>query len=181
MTRIFIALTPDNNFNNEIINLKQGLKKEMIKEAQVTWAKDKHHHITINFNGYMEPEQIEEMYVKFEEIEVMGSILNLEITGINYFPNENGQVIVANVTLSSQLQKLQQQVKTLVAQIGFDTQLKAFRPHITLARFKDKNRPIRELKSLEEPLKATFISLDVYESASSKGKVSHRLIKEFKF
>ena len=181
MSRIFIALTPDNIFNSEIISLKQSLKKELVKEAQVTWANDKHHHITINFNGHMEPEQIEEMYLKFEEIEVIGSILNLEITGTNYFPNENGQVIVANVNSSSQLQKLQQQVQTLVAQIGFDTQLKSFRPHITLGRFKEKNRPIRELKSLEEPLKATFNSLDVYESTSTKGKVNHKLIKEFKF
>ena len=129
----------------------------------------------------MEPEQIEEMYTKFEEIEIMGGVLNLEVTGISYFPNENGQVIVANVNLSPQLQKLQQQVQTLVAQIGFDTELKAFRPHITLARFKDKNRPLRELKSFEEPSKAVFNSLDVYESISKKGKAKHQLIRKFKF
>ena len=181
MSRIFIALTPDGNFNKEIINLKHSLKKELIKGAEIAWSDDKHHHITINFNGYMEPEQIEEMYTKFEEIEIMGGVLNLEITGISYFPNENGQVIVANVNLSSQLQKLQQQVKTLVAQIGFDTELKGFRPHITLARFKDKNRPLRELKSFEDPFKASFSSLDVYESISNKGKAKHNLIKKFKF
>ena len=93
MSRIFIALTPDGNFNKEIINLKHSLKKELIKGAEIAWSDDKHHHITINFNGYMEPEQIEEMYTKFEEIEIMGGVLNLEITGISYFPNENGQVM----------------------------------------------------------------------------------------
>ena len=80
MSRIFIALTPDGNFNKEIINLKHSLKKELIKGAEIAWSDDKHHHITINFNGYMEPEQIEEMYTKFEEIEIMGGVLNIEIS-----------------------------------------------------------------------------------------------------
>ena len=51
MSRIFIALTPDGNFNKEIINLKHSLRKELIKGAEIKWSDDKHHHITINFNG----------------------------------------------------------------------------------------------------------------------------------
>ena len=39
----------------------------------------------------------------------------------------------------------------------------------------------RELKNFEDPLKASFNSLDVYESISNKGKAKHKLIKKFKF
>ena len=125
MSRIFIALTPDQDLNQEIVKFKLDLKKELLKGAQVTWSNDNHHHITINFNGYMEPEQIEEMYSKFEAINILGSSINLEITGISYFPNDNGKVVIANIGLSTQLQKLQLQVQNLVSQIGFDTDLKA--------------------------------------------------------
>ena len=35
MSRIFIALTPDENFNKEIIDLKHSLRKELIKGAEI--------------------------------------------------------------------------------------------------------------------------------------------------
>ena len=76
----------------------------------------------------MEPEQIEEMYSNLEEIEVLGAAIRLEITGVSYFPNENSQVLVANISIPTQLQKLRSQVQALVSQIGFDTNQKGYRP-----------------------------------------------------
>ena len=37
------------------------------------------------------------------------------------------------------------------------------------------------LSTPEEPSKAVFNSLDVYESISKKGKAKHQLIRKFKF
>ena len=61
----------------------------------------------------------------------------LEVSHISYFPNDNGQVLVANITVSQRMQKLYANVREIVAKIGLGMDLRSFKPHITLARFKE--------------------------------------------
>ena len=180
MSRIFIALTPNPEFNKVICQLKEDQKKFLIRNHKVNWSKDNQHHITINFIGSMEPEQREEMFTDLENRSVFKN-LPVEIDSISYFPNESGQVLVANITLTSRLQKLFNEVGRVVARIGFGMTLRTFRPHITLARFKDKNRPFQQIIELEEPLNSVIEKLDVYESSFRSGKTLHTLIKTYSF
>ena len=180
MSRIFIALTPKPKFNKVICELKEDQKKFLIRNHKVNWSKDTQHHITINFIGSMEPEQKKEM---FDNLENRSAFKNLpiEIDSLSYFPNENGQVLVANITLSSRLQKLFDQIEKVTARIGFGMALRTFRPHITLARFKDKNRPFSQIIELDEPVNSVIESLDVYESSFKSGKTLHSLIQTYSF
>ena len=180
MSRIFIALTPKPKFNKVICELKEDQKRFLIRNHKVNWSKDNQHHITINFIGSMEPEQREEMFTDLENRSVFKN-LPVEIDSISYFPNESGQVLVANITLTSRLQKLFNEVERVVARIGFGMALRTFRPHITLARFKDKNRPFQQIIELEEPLNSVIEKLDVYESSFRSGKTLHTLIKTYSF
>ena len=180
MSRIFIALTPEPEFNKVICALKEDQKKFLIRNHKVNWSKDNQHHITINFIGTMEPEQKEEMFADLENRSVFKN-LPIEIDSLSYFPNENGQVLVANITLTPRLQKLFNEVERVVAKIGFGMALRTFRPHITLARFKDKNRPFSQIIELEEPINSTMESVDVYESSFKSGKTLHTLIKRYSF
>ena len=107
--------------------------------------------------------------------------LPIEIDSLSYFPNENGQVLLANISLTPRLQKLFNEVEAIVARIGFGMALKTFRPHITLARFKDKSRPFSQLIELDAPINSTMDSLDVYESSFDSGKTLHSLIKSYNF
>ena len=178
MSRIFIALTPKDLFNKDILVLKENQKKLIQKGVNVNWTNSINHHITLNFVGSMEPEQQEEM---FESLEVLSSLneIPIELTHLSYFPNENGQVLVANINLSKKLKKIFDKVEEIVARIGFGMTLKTFRPHITLARFKEKNRPFSELVQLEEPIIHSVNTLDVYKSDFDSGKTIHSLIKQY--
>ena len=178
MSRIFIALTPNPEFNKIICELKEDQKKFLIRNHKVNWSKDNQHHITINFIGSMEPEQKEEMFNILDSRPPFKS-LPIEINNLSYFPNENGQVLVANISLTPRLQKLYDQVEEVVARIGFGMALRSYKPHITLARFKEKNRPFSELLLLEEPISFACNSLDVYESSFKGGKTIHSLIKSY--
>ena len=180
MARIFIALTPKPELNTIISALKNDQKKLLHKKAKVNWSKDSQHHITLNFIGSMEPEQKEEMFNDLDQRPPFKN-LSIEIDSLRYFPNENGQVLVANISLAPRLQKLFNEVEAIVARIGFGMALKTFRPHITLARFKDKNRPFSQLIELDTPIKSTMDSLDVYESSFNSGKTLHSLIKSYDF
>ena len=180
MSRIFIALTPKSEFNKVICELKEEQKKFLIRNHKVNWSQNNQHHITINFIGSMEPEQKEEM---FNNLETRSSFKNLpiEIDSLGYFPNENGQVLVANIALTPRLQKLFNEVEKVVARIGFGMALRTFKPHITLARFKDKNRPFSQIIGLEDPVNSVIEALDVYESSFESGKTLHTLIQTYSF
>ena len=180
MSRLFIALTPKHEFNKVICELKEDQKNFLIRNHKVTWSKDNQHHITINFIGSMEPEQREELFADLENRSTFKN-LPIEIDSLSYFPNENGQVLVANITLTPRLQKLFTEVERVVARIGFGMALRTFRPHITLARFKDKNRPFSQIIELEEPINSVIGELDVYESSFKSGKTLHTLIQTYSF
>ena len=86
MARIFLALTPDKDLNDQIIGLKKDLKNNVLSDADISWQKNSDHHLTLNFVGSMEPEQIEEMYKVLTEINFM-SHLQDDISHVNIFPN----------------------------------------------------------------------------------------------
>lgn len=180
MARIFIALTPKPELNKIISALKNDQGKLLYKKAKVNWSRSNQHHITLNFIGSMEPEQKEEMFRDLDQRPPFKN-LPIEISSLSYFPNENGQVLVANISLTPRLQKLFNEIEAIVARIGFGMALKTFRPHITLARFKDKNRPFSGLIELDDSISSTMDSLDVYESSFDSGKTLHSLIKSYNF
>jgi len=181
MARIFLALTPDKDLNDQIIELKKELKNNVLSEAEISWRKNTEHHLTINFVGSMEPEQVEEMYQGLTEINFM-SHLQIEITSVNFFPNEDSQLLVAIVKPTNQILKVFERINEVVTRIGFGSSLKTYRPHITLGRFKDKDRPQFFFEDFADiQISSRLNKLDVYESEFDQGKTNYQLLKSFEF
>ena len=181
MARIFLALTPDKDLNDQIIELKKDLKNNVLSEADISWQKNSDHHLTLNFVGSMEPEQIEEMYQGLAEINFMSHI-KIDITNVSFFPNEDSQLLVAIVKPTNQILKVFERIDKVVTRIGFGSSLKAYRPHITLGRFKDKDRPQYSFEDFGEIQISSRVSkLDVYESEFDQGKTNFQLLKSFEF
>ena len=181
MARIFLALTPNKDLNDQIIELKKELKNTVLSEADINWQKNSDHHLTINFVGAMEPEQIEEMYVGIEQINFM-SHLQIDISAVSFFPNEESQLLVALARPTNQLQKIFERVDEVVTRIGFGSSLKTYRPHITLGRFKDKTRPQYSFEEFSEiNISSRINMLDVYESEFDQGRTNYSLLKSFEF
>ena len=181
MARIFLALTPDKDLNDQIIKLKKDLKNNVLSEADISWKKNDDHHLTLNFVGSMEPEQIEEMYQGLTEINFM-SHLQIQITNVNFFPNEDSQLLVAIIKPTNQILKLFERIDEVVTRIGFGSSLKTYRPHITLGRFKDKDRPQYSFEDFGEiQISSRVCKLDVYESEFDQGKTNFQLLKSFEF
>jgi 2'-5' RNA ligase len=181
MARIFLALTPNKDLNDQIIELKKELKNTVLSEADINWQKNSDHHLTINFVGAMEPEQIEEMYVGIEQINFM-SHLQIDVSAVSFFPNEDSQLLVALVNPTNQLQKIFERIDEVVTRIGFGSSLKTFRPHITLGRFKDKGRPQYSFEEFSDiNITSRINMLDVYESEFDQGRTNYSLLKSFEF
>ena len=181
MARIFLALTPNKDLNDQIIELKKELKNTVLSEADINWQKNSDHHLTINFVGSMEPEQLEEMYVGIEQINFM-SHLQIDLSAVSFFPNEESQLLVALAKPTNQLQKIFERVDEVVTRIGFGSSLKTYRPHITLGRFKDKSRPQYSFEEFSEiNISSRINMLDVYESEFDQGRTNYSLLKSFEF
>ena len=181
MARIFLALTPNKDLNDQIIELKKELKNTVLSEADINWQKNNDHHLTINFVGSMEPEQLEEMYVGIEQINFM-SHLQIDLSAVSFFPNEESQLLVALARPTNQLQKIFERVDEVVTRIGFGSSLKTYRPHITLGRFKDKSRPQYSFEEFSEiNISSRINMLDVYESEFDQGRTNYSLLKSFEF
>ena len=181
MARIFLALTPNKDLNDQIIELKKELKNTVLSEADINWQKNSDHHLTINFVGSMEPEQLEEMYVGIKQINFM-SHLQIDLSAVSFFPNEESQLLVALARPTNQLQKIFERVDEVVTRIGFGSSLKTYRPHITLGRFKDKSRPQYSFEEFSEiNISSRINMLDVYESEFDKGRTNYSLLKSFEF
>jgi 2'-5' RNA ligase len=181
MARIFLALTPDKDFNNQIIDLKKDLKNNVLSNADISWQRNNDHHLTLNFVGSMEPEQIEEMYQGLTEINFM-SYLQVDISHVNFFPNEDSQLLVAIVKPTNHFLKVFEMIDEVVTRIGFGSSLKTFRPHITLGRFKDKDRTQYSFEDFGEiQISSRLSKLDVYESEFDQGRTNYQLLKSFEF
>ena len=180
MARTFIALTPDKSLNNSIIELKKGLKKGMLEGKEVVWQENNHHHLTLLFIGEMEPEQTDELFQGIKGIITSRTPIALEINKISCFPSPLSQAIVAEVTPSAQILKINERISKIATIIGFENPIKKYRPHITIGRFKEKNKSVLEFIDLEELPKGYVSNIDVYESEFDAGKPIFKLIKSFK-
>ena len=110
------------------------------------------------------------------------SHLQIQITNVNFFPNEDSQLLVAIVKPTNQILKIFERIDEVVTRIGFGSSLKAYRPHITLGRFKDKDRPQYSFEDfLEIQITSRVNKLDVYESEFDEGKTNYQLLKSFEF
>ena len=181
MARIFIALTPVKELNDKIVEIKKNLKNGSLKDHNISWQNNNGHHVTLNFIGSMEPEQVDEMYASLEKLITSKSQISLEITSISLFPNDQGQVLVANIALTTQLKKIHSKIEEIIHTIGYETHLKVYHPHITLGRFKDKEKASFVIPELEEVIKSSISNIDVYESELDSGKTAYKIIKTFNY
>ena len=85
MSRIFIALKPNKELSNYLSKLKLSLKKDLLAEENITWYVLENHHITLNFIGEVEPEQLAELKDKIQA-KIQRPEVQVTVENISYFP-----------------------------------------------------------------------------------------------
>jgi RNA 2',3'-cyclic 3'-phosphodiesterase len=112
-------------------------------------------HLSLKFLGEVEETREPELRTALQRAAGQRSEprpLTLQITGFGVFPDyHRPQVLWAGVTPDPALELLQHGVEQTFAPLGFPTEARAFRPHVTLARAARNAKP-REFAGLEELL-----------------------------
>jgi len=132
--------------------------RERRERLPVKWVRPENIHLSLKFLGDVEETRETELVAALQR--AAGSRteprpLTLQISGFGVFPDyRRPNVLWAGVTADPGLELLQHGVEQAFAPLGFPTEARAFRPHVTLGRATRDARP-RDFQGLEEILTGT--------------------------
>ena len=131
----------------------------------VKWVRPEAIHLTLKFLGETGDARQPDLVAALGRAGSGARALPLEIAGFGAFPDPaHARVLWAGVTAEAALEMLQDSVERQFAPLGFPTEARTFRPHVTLGRAKREARTA-DFRGLEDALAAlTFAETVVIES-----------------
>ena len=142
--------------------MRQGLwdalarLRERPEKLPVKWVRPENIHLSLKFLGDVDDTREPELVAALEQAaggRPEPRPVTLQITGFGVFPDyHRPQVLWAGVTPEPGLELLQHGVEQAFAPLGFPTEGRAFRPHVTVGRATKAARP-RDFQGLEEILR----------------------------
>ena len=129
--------------------------RERREKLPVKWVRPENIHLSLKFLGDVDEAREAELRDALKRVAGTRSEprpLALQVTGFGVFPDyHRPKVLWAGVTPDAGLELLQHGVEQAFAPLGFPTEARPFRPHVTLARAA-RDAKSREFAGLEELL-----------------------------
>ena len=139
--RSFIAIELSEEAKKGLARLRKELEKD--EHKFVKWVDPGGIHLTLKFLGNIPAERVTEITEAMEKAAQGISSFHLEISGLGAFPSLR-QARVFWVGIGGEmdkLSKLQQNIDSALAALGFAKEERPFVPHLTLARLKEGVSP----------------------------------------
>ena len=178
--RLFIAFELPEHTKEHLVCLMEDLKQSL---PSARWVKKEELHITAAFLGETDPDCVPVINEALEDVSSTMLPISIELTSIGAFPSMSRASVLwsgiaHNTTLIESAEKIRAQLRRETPPISFDT--KPFKPHITLARFKNQEN-LSDLKHKSvKPITCTVKELILYETVWLKGG-GHRYEKRSVF
>jgi 2'-5' RNA ligase len=153
--RSFIAIELPEEAKRGLARLRKVLEKD--EHKFVKWVDPGGIHLTLKFLGNIPSNRVTEITEAIEEVEQGISPFHLEISGLGAFPSLK-QVRVLWVGIGGELDRLsrlQQNIDSALADLGFAKEERSFVPHLTLARIRQGASPL-EKRSFGELVGSTI-------------------------
>jgi 2'-5' RNA ligase len=152
MLRAFIAIQLSDEMKRQIGSVQAELKREVsgsrergkaVKIGKIGWTQPEGIHLTLRFLGDIQETQVDGLREILHKAAAPARPFTLEARGLGAFPNPRApRVIWLGLHGSSddmaELQRLQAAVEDGVTSLGFPKEARAFTPHLTLARIRDR-------------------------------------------
>ncbi|ABK18207.1 RNA 2',3'-cyclic phosphodiesterase [Syntrophobacter fumaroxidans] len=149
MIRTFIAVDLPSPVQAVLERFERELRKA---DATVAWIRPDRIHLTLKFLGNVAPERIPALREALESVSRTVSPFRLQAAGCGAFPTIR-QMRVIWVGLrgdADRLGDLKQKIEAATVPLGFESEDRPFKPHLTLGRVKGRGR----LSVLQEILMA---------------------------
>ena len=153
--RSFIAVELPEEAKKGLARLKKELERD--EHKFVKWVGPGGIHLTLKFLGNIPSKRVTEITESIEEAAQWISPFHLEISGLGAFPSLR-QARVFWVGIGGEVDKLsrlQQNIDSALAALGFTREERSFVPHLTLARIRQGASPL-ERRSFGELVGSTI-------------------------
>ncbi len=138
--RSFVAIELPDELKRELVGLVDRLRADSPSVAR--WVDPASIHLTLKFLGDVATERLDSVMAALSAAVRDFAPFRLEVGGLGVFPNPD-RVRVVWVAVSGEtgrLQALQGAVEEALEELGFPSESRSFRPHLTLARVRDRAR-----------------------------------------
>lgn len=122
--RIFTAIEIPEDIKSEVISLCGGVKN-------IRWVSKENLHITLNFIGEIENNEVEKIDSVLKNIEI--NKFKLVLSGSGFF--KSGALWIG-VEKSNELLRLERECCKNLLEAGIDLDVRKYKPHLTVGRFK---------------------------------------------
>ncbi|WP_323843927.1 RNA 2',3'-cyclic phosphodiesterase [Microbulbifer magnicolonia] len=136
VSRLFIGIRPDTRTQQFLDGLVSHCKRQLgaDKRDRTRWTSHANRHLTLAFLG----ETADKLIPVIEErlAQVAGAVppCSGRIVSLNPFPQRRSSLLAAELLTNPVLDKLHQQCRQLMMDLGMKPERANYRPHITLAR-----------------------------------------------
>lgn len=110
---------------------------------ELGWVADGRLHLTLKFLGEQPPERVDAIRAALDGVALRHKTFAMHVGGaVGAFPNfRRPRVVWMGVNADPRLELLHHDVEVACEGLGFELEGRAFRPHLTLARVKDRVAP----------------------------------------
>jgi RNA 2',3'-cyclic 3'-phosphodiesterase len=137
--RTFIALELSEPVRQALAEIQKKLHGP-IRGAR--WTRPEGTHLTLKFLGESNPDQVKAICLALDEISTGFGSFSLTLAGVGAFPRaSNPNVIWIGLEENAELVTLQKMVEERIAPLGFPSEKRPFRGHLTLARLSGEYWP----------------------------------------
>ena len=136
MVRLFLAINPPVEVRREVRAATASLRAAV---PEVAWANEDRLHFTLKFLGEQPEERLDAIEAALAGVTARHRELLMTVGDVGAFPNfRRARVVWIGVTPDPRLELLYHDVETACERIGFPIEGRPFRPHITLARVRNR-------------------------------------------
>lgn len=183
--RCFIAIELPDPVHEALEAVKSRLRAAGVKAS---WVRPGNVHLTLRFLGEIDESQAARIAVTLEEDYEASRPFRLRVEGLGAFPNPRRPSVVwaGCGPLDSGLAEAQRKAEAAARAIGLDPEQKAFRPHLTLGRIRDRRAagPVAEALVHERDFDGGEFEVSgvaLFESRLSPAGAEYTRLKEFRF
>jgi RNA 2',3'-cyclic 3'-phosphodiesterase len=133
MHRLFVAIRPPAHIRQQLLGVMGGLH-------DLRWQNDNQLHLTLRFIGEVDRPTADDIVAELERIRFDSFTLALD--GIGKFEKRRQGALWAGIQPKEQVKSLAAKVERACQSAGVEPEQRAYRPHITLARWKGREPPV---------------------------------------
>jgi 2'-5' RNA ligase len=129
MPRLFIALPVPDEIASELSTLQSGV-------PDARWVPPENFHVTLCFAGEVQGALMRDLEEELSD--AAGPKFTVSLGGVDQLSSgKQPRALVVLVERTDRLERLQHKVSTIARHCGVDVERRKFRPHVTLARFRN--------------------------------------------